>query len=146
MPVESDDLEVAAEAYSRTMIAVCGQPPVLDLVVLGLGTDGHTASLVPGDPILDVNSNFVGVTREYLGSRRMTLTIPTLSSARRQLWLITGNRKADILQEFVHCSPDLPATRVSNEHAIIFADEAALSADRTFQDEVKSPMTRNSAC
>ena len=92
MPVESADLEAAAKQYAATLAKVAGSPPVLDLVHLGLGPDGHTASLVPGDTVLQVNDADVAVTGIYQGRRRLTLTYPTLNRARRILWLVTGHR------------------------------------------------------
>ena len=97
MPVESPELDEAAERYERTLGNLAGWPPVLDLVHLGLGADGHTASLVPGDPALDVTDADVAITGEYQGHRRMTLTYPALNRARQVLWVITGEEKAAML-------------------------------------------------
>ena len=97
MPVESADLDEAVARYAQTLVEIAGSPPVLDLVHLGLGPDGHTASLVPGDPVLDVTDADVAVTGVYQGRRRMTLTYPVLNRARRVLWLITGEDKAAML-------------------------------------------------
>ena len=91
------DLAVAAARYAATLARIAGSPPVLDLVHLGLGPDGHTASLVPGDPVLDVVDADVAVTAVYQGRRRMTLTYPMLDRARRVLWLVTGAEKAAML-------------------------------------------------
>ena len=90
MPVDSPDLSAAAAQYALTLHELAGSPPVLDLVHLGLGPDGHTASLVPGDPVLDVTEADVALTGIYQGRRRMTLTYPILNRARRILWLVTG--------------------------------------------------------
>src|SRR5205807_2572500 len=90
MPVEHADLTGAAASYAQTLSALAGQPPVLDLVHLGLGPDGHTASLVPGDPVLAVTDRDVALAGPYQGRRRMTLTYPILNPARRILWLATG--------------------------------------------------------
>ena len=97
MPVEAPDLNRAAQQYAATLQDVAGSPPVLDLVHLGLGADGHTASLVPGDPVLDVTDADVAVTRPYQGRRRMTLTFPIINRSRRILWLVTGREKAGAL-------------------------------------------------
>ena len=93
MPVELPDLSAAAKSYSDELRELCGEPPVLDLARLGLGPDGHTASLVPGDPMLDVVDHDVGLTGVYQGRRRMTLTYPVLNAARQLLWVVTGKRR-----------------------------------------------------
>src|SRR5262252_9052313 len=97
MPVNSPDLEAAAAQYTATLRKIAGAPPVLDLVHLGLGPDGHTASLVPGDPVLTVTDRDVALTGEYQGQRRMTLTYRKINSARQVLWLVTGKDKVDAL-------------------------------------------------
>jgi 6-phosphogluconolactonase len=126
MPVESPDLEAAAAHYARGLEALAGSPPVLDLVHLGLGPDGHTASLVPGDSVLDVADRDVAVTGGvYQGRRRMTLTYPVLDRARRILWLVTGNEKAQMLQRLLAGDRSIPAGRVRPEQALVLADRAA---------------------
>ena len=125
MPVESADLDEAALRYAQTLVEIAGSPPVLDLVHLGLGPDGHTASLVPGDPVLDVTGADVAVTGVYQGRRRMTLTYPVLNRARRVLWLITGEDKAAMLARLSRADPAIPAGRVRQDHAVILADRAA---------------------
>src|SRR5215510_7881858 len=111
MPVESPDLNRAAQQYAATLQTVAGSPPVLDLVHLGLGADGHTASLVPGDPVLDVIDADVAVTNPYQGRRRMTLTYPMLDRARRIVWLVTGREKAEMLARLCASDPSIPAGR-----------------------------------
>ena len=125
MPVESSDLEEAAARYARTLVEVAGSPPVLDLVHLGLGLDGHTASLIPGDPVLDITDADVALTGLSQGRRRMTLTYPVINRARRVLWLITGEDKAAMLVRMRRGDPAIPAGRVRQDHAIVFADRAA---------------------
>jgi 6-phosphogluconolactonase len=125
MPVESTDLELAAKQYAATLAKIAGSPPVLDLVHLGLGPDGHTASLVPGDAVLDVNDADVAVTGMYQGRRRMTLTYPILNRARRILWLVTGSEKAGMLARLREGDPSIPAGRVNQERALVLADRAA---------------------
>jgi len=125
MPVESVDLESAAKQYAATLAKIAGSPPVLDLVHLGLGPDGHTASLVPGDAVLEVNDADVAVTGIYQGRRRMTLTYPIINRARRVLWLVTGSEKAGMLARLREGDPSIPAGRVNQERALVLADRAA---------------------
>jgi 6-phosphogluconolactonase len=125
MPVESADLESAAKQYAATLAQIAGSPPVLDLVHLGLGPDGHTASLVPGDAVLEVNDADVAVTGIYQGRRRMTLTYPILNRARRILWLVTGSEKAGMLARLREGDPSIPAGGVNQERALVLADRAA---------------------
>ena len=137
MPVTGNDLEEEAGRYVRELSELAGTPPVLDVVHLGLGGDGHTASLVPGDPVLDVSDRDVATTGEYAGRRRMTLTYPTINRARHILWLITGEGKAEMLDRLVHEDHDIPAGRISQQQATIVADAAALSALHQKQTGVK---------
>jgi len=127
MPVDSPDLEIAAASYAATLREVAGSPPVLQLVHLGLGPDGHTASLIPGDPVLNVTDADVAVTGVYQGRRRMTLTYPVLNRARRILWLVTGDEKAEMLSKLMHGDRSIPAGRVNQERAVVIADRAAAS-------------------
>jgi 6-phosphogluconolactonase len=128
MPVESPNLEAAAKQYFRTLQKIAGSPPVLDFVHLGLGPDGHTASLVPGDPVLDVTDADVGLTDVYQGWRRMTLTYPILNRSRQVLWLVTGIEKANMLARLRDGDRSIPAGRVSRDRALILADCAAAVA------------------
>ena len=125
MPVDREDLVGAAAAYARDLAATTGGEGALDLVHLGLGTDGHTASLVPGDPALAVKDADVAVTGAYAGRRRMTLTYPALDRARRILWVVTGAGKAPVLPRLAAGDPTIPAGRVRADRAVILADAAA---------------------
>ncbi len=125
MPVEDVDLVAAAERYGRLLTSLAGTPPRLDLVVLGLGADGHTASLVPGDAALDIRDADVVVTALYKGRRRMTLTFPVINRARHILWLVTGADKAEMLARLIQGDPALPASRVRRTSALLLADRAA---------------------
>jgi len=122
MPVEEDDLEAAAAEYAQAL------PEAFDLVHLGLGPDGHTASLVPGDPVLEVTDRGVALTGIYQGRRRMTLTYPTLNAARQVLWLVTGEDKVDALRRLRAGDTSIPGGRVIAASALIVADAAAASA------------------
>jgi 6-phosphogluconolactonase len=125
MPVEAPDLEAAARQYAVILQEIAGSPPVLDLVHLGLGPDGHTASLVPGDPVLDVADADVALTGLYQGRRRMTLTYPLLNRSQRILWLVTGSEKAGMLVRLLDGDASIPAGRVRQDHAVVLADRAA---------------------
>ena len=125
MPVESADLEVASSRYAQTLRDVAGAPAVLDLVHLGLGPDGHTASLVPGDPVLDVTDADVALTGVYQGRRRMTLTYPVLNRSRCIVWLVTGREKAEVLTRLYKGDRSIPAGRISQDQALVLADHGA---------------------
>jgi 6-phosphogluconolactonase len=125
MPVESPDLEAAAALYAKTLQSIAGSPPILDLVHLGMGPDGHTASLVPGDPVLKVADADVAVTGIYQGRRRMTLTYPIINRARCVLWLVTGGEKAGMLARLQTGDSSIPTGRVRPDNAVILADRAA---------------------
>ena len=119
MPVEEPDLDAAAASYAARL------PDRFDLVHLGIGPDGHTASLVPGDPVLDVTDRMVAVTAPYLGHRRMTLTYPALARADQLLWLVTGADKQAALAAMLADDPSIPAGRVTAGRSLVLADPAA---------------------
>jgi 6-phosphogluconolactonase len=132
MPVESTPLNAAAAQYAGTLREIAGTPPVIDLVHLGLGPDGHTASLVPGDPVLEVEDVDVALSGPYQGRRRMTLTYPIINRARRVLWVVTGDEKAEMVNRLLKGDRSIPAGRVSSDRALLVADSgAAASVDRT---------------
>jgi 6-phosphogluconolactonase len=120
MPVTQRDLDAAAREYESSL------PEALDLVHLGLGPDGHTASLVPGDPVLDVDDRRVALTEgAYQNHRRMTLTYSALAAARRIVWLVTGEEKREPLAKLLAGDDSIPAGRVRNDEMVVVADEAA---------------------
>jgi 6-phosphogluconolactonase len=120
MPVTAHDLDAAAAAYAAAL------PEPLDLAHLGLGADGHTASLVPGDPVLDVRDRLVAMTAgAYGGRRRMTLTYPALGAAHRVLWLISGTDRSDALSRLLAGDPSIPAGRVQARDGLVLADSDA---------------------
>jgi 6-phosphogluconolactonase len=137
MPVELSDLQTAAAQYAQVLQSIAGSPAVLDLVHLGLGPDGHTASLVPGDPVLNINDADVAITGTYQGRCRMTLTYPIINRARRVLWLVTGSEKAGMLARLLAADASIPAGRVRADHAVVLADrDAAIQIDKDSKIEV----------
>ncbi len=120
MPVTAGDLAAAAASYAAAL------PESLDLVQLGLGDDGHTASLVPGDAVLQETDRDVALTAPYRGTRRMTLTIPLLRRARAQLWVVTGVGKRDALARLQAVDPGIPGSHVVTDRAVVLADRDAV--------------------
>lgn len=125
MPVEASDLEAATRQYASTLERLAGSPPVLDLAHLGVGPDGHTASLVPGDPVLTVMNTGVALTGVYMGRRRMTLTYPILNRSRRILFLVTGKEKVEMLAKLLAADNSIPSGRIRQDNTVILADRDA---------------------
>jgi len=124
MPVESNNLELAAAKYSELLRSIAGSPPVLDAVQLGLGADGHTASLVPGDAALNVADD-VAIAARYQGFERMTLTLPAINRARRRLFLVTGAAKSEALHGLLTSDTSIVATRVESCDTWVVTETAA---------------------
>ena len=125
MQVEDKDPEAAAARYALTIREVTGSSGIIDLIHLGLGPDGHTASLIPDDPVLDVTGRDVASTGFYQGRRRLTLTYPIINRARKLLWIITGSEKHEMLERLLDKDLSIPAGRIAQEHAMVLADKDA---------------------
>ncbi len=125
MPVEATDLDQACRSYSDLLNSLCGNPAVIDLVHLGLGPDGHTASLIPGDPVCEIRDAEVALTNAYQSRRRMTLTYPIIDRSRHVLWVVTGVEKAPMLPRLLAGDAGIPAGPVAQAHATLLADAPA---------------------
>ncbi len=125
MPVTDDDVEAGAANYASLMDRHAGSPVVFDLVQLGMGSDGHTASLIPGDPILSIDDVDVATTGEYQGRRRMSFTWPVLDRAKQLLWVVGGESKQGAVRQFLDNDPAIPATLPTQARAVVLLDEAA---------------------
>lgn len=118
MPVEQDDLRKAIWKFKPKL------PGVFDVIHLGLGADGHTASWPPDDPVVDTPST-MGISREYLGHVRLTLTPRVINAARMRVVLVTGADKASVVRRWIERDPSLPISRVRRSDTLAIVDEAA---------------------
>ena len=126
MPVLAEDLEEGCREYTEVLDEVT-EGKGLDLIHLGLGSDGHTASLVPGDGVMDVQDRLVACTQNtYQGRIRMTLTYPLLNSAKQLLWIVTGSEKQEMVQRLLQQDPSIPAGSIRQENALLMVDQAAM--------------------
>ena len=126
MPVLAEDLEEGSRKYTQVLDEVT-EGKGLDLIHLGLGSDGHTASLVPGDGVMDVQDRLVACTQNlYQGRIRMTLTYPLLNSAKKLLWIVTGSEKQEMVQRLLNQDPSIPAGSIRQENALLMVDQAAM--------------------
>lgn len=135
MPVTVADAERGARDYERTLAAWCGSPPILDVVHLGIGADGHTASLVPGDPAVACHDRDVTICGVYQNRRRMTLTYPLLNRSRRILWLATGAGKSPMISRLLAGDETIPAGRVVQTNAVMLIDAAAASGSAVGKEQ-----------
>ncbi len=125
MPVTDVDLAGAARRYAA------GLPERFDVVHLGLGDDGHTASWPPGDPVVD-SDLACDVVGEFNGFRRMTLTPPVVNAARARLMLTYGSSKAPMMHRWLAGDRSLPVARLRRTDTWAMLDPAAAGdlADR----------------
>jgi len=125
MPVEAADLDQACRDYTALLNGICGNPAIIDLTHLGLGPDGHTASLIPGDPVCEVQDAEVALTGLYQNRRRMTLTYPILNRSRHVLWVVTGAEKAPMLPRLLAGDAGIPAGPIAQANATLLVDAPA---------------------
>jgi 6-phosphogluconolactonase len=124
MPVEHEDLAAACRQYEDELHRITAGAP-LDILQLGLGDDGHTASLAPGDPILGITGHTIWHVEEFNGLPRMSMTYPLINRAARILWLVAGQPKADMCRRLAASDPTIPAGRVAPENAVLLVDDEA---------------------
>ena len=125
MPVEIENHELAIGRYTRELSEFAGVPPALDVVHLGIGEDGHTASLFVDDSLLGDTRHWVGVSRVYQGYRRLTLTLPVLNCARAIVWFAVGASRRTILTRLHDDDPEIAASHVRRDRATCFTDKDA---------------------
>jgi 6-phosphogluconolactonase len=126
MPVLAADLEEGCREYTQVIHEVT-EGKGLDLIHLGLGSDGHTASLVPEDGVMEVQDRLVACTQNtYQGRIRMTLTYPLLNSAKQLLWIVTGSEKQEMVKRLLQQDPSIPAGSIRQENALLLVDQAAI--------------------
>jgi 6-phosphogluconolactonase len=126
MPVLAEDLEEGCREYTQVLDEVT-EGKGLDLIHLGLGSDGHTASLVPGDGVMEVQDRLVACTQNtYQGRIRMKLTYPLLNGAKQLLWIVTGIEKQEMVQRLLKQDPSIPAGKIRQENALLMVDKAAM--------------------
>jgi 6-phosphogluconolactonase len=133
MPVNDADLGAAAAAYGEEIRALTGPEGGLDVVHLGLGDDGHTASWPPGDPVVDATDD-VAVVGPFNGRLRMTLAPAAVNRAGWIVWLITGAAKAPVIARLLAGDPAIPASRVRRHDVALLADAAAGPDSRAFAE------------
>lgn len=128
MHVIAEDLDEACEDYADHIRRIT-ETGKLDLVHLGIGTDGHTASLIPGDSVLETHDREVALTdNPYQGRKRMTLTYPIINRAEKILWVVTGEEKAEMLSRLLHQDQTIPAGKIAQQQAILLTEESAAVA------------------
>ena len=126
MPVTAEDLDASAKEYAEVLDEI-KEGKGLDIIHLGLGSDGHTASLVPGDGVLEIQNRLVACTQNpYQGRIRMTLTYPLLNAAKQILWIVTGSEKKEMVQRMLQQDPSIPAGSIRQENALLLVDKAAM--------------------
>ncbi len=129
LPVSASEDPKALKAFVEDLRGDAGNPPVIDVIHLGLGDDGHTASLVPGDPVLEERVHVIARTELYNGTHRLTLTEPVLSRAGMILWLVSGSNKAKPVQQLLSGDPSIPGSLVKAERQVLVATPDVFEAD-----------------